>query len=92
MDRTLSAAEKLATALLREALLPAERIGAPQLRDKWAQRFVEHVDDASTQQIKRMGQHELSALAAVAEMAYLVGLAVGQRLRPNAFVDTKGGE
>ncbi len=77
----VEAAETLATELLRERLLLVQ--DDVRQENNWLVRFA-HLAGQQVH-VERMKSNEIEALAAITEAAYLVGLAVGQRLRPNAL-------
>jgi hypothetical protein len=82
----VEAAETLATALLRERLLLVQ--DDVRQKTEWLVRFA-HLAGQEVH-VERMEETEIEALAAITEAAYLVGLAVGQRLRPNALTVNTG--
>ena len=77
----MDAAETLATELLRERLLLVR--DSVRQKEQWIVRFA-HLAGQQVH-VERMESTEIEALTAITEAAYLVGLAVGQRLRPNAL-------
>jgi hypothetical protein len=77
----VEAAETLATELLRERLLLVQ--DDVRQKKRWLARFARLAGQQV--HVERMESTEIEALASITEAAYLVGLAVGQRLRPNAL-------
>ena len=77
----LKAIEALATELLRDRLSLAP--SNPRQKHEWMARIAELAGQPAL--VGRIGSHDLEPTCAVAAAAYLVGLAVGQRLQPNAL-------
>ena len=76
--------ERLAAEFLRDQL----SLVAREPRDRWVDRCAEIA--GKKDQWNRDGDQE-ALISAIAEAAYQVGVAVGQRLRADAFDGAKGG-